>query len=875
MATTENEVSQVETTGSTDSKENEVEETMWVNPQSKEYMPLLGSVVEYKVNPFDVRILNGVVEGGVMRFNPIVFFLSIAAIWSFVIWCAAEPEVSKKETDEWNEFIVGTFGWFYIASVAFFGVYDVYLCFSKYGDIVLGKDNEAPKYSYASWFAMLFSAGVGIGLFFYGVTEPVCHYASSCWGGWIYPRRWAKLPRYERAIMAMNVTWFHWGLAPSACYCIVGLPLAFLVHRKGMPITMRTIFYPMMGDTVWGPIGDIIDVFAIMGTMFGIATSLGLGVFQMATAINRINSDIDDSEGTRVWIIWIVTIFATISVMTGLDYGIRRISESTFTLGIFMLGMLLMMGNTWFLLSLGVETFGSHIWYLMDLEFHTDPTQQLDAISPGGESIFMSFWTVFYWGWWISWAPFVGVFIAQISQGRTVREFILGNMFVPTILTSAWFIITGGLGIEMEMRAESLGVGGNQHLRFPNLNTNTFQTKTYNAGQCEGDDGCAAFTSSSSCTMNEANLACTWEMGAAFTEKAVYNPAEYEYRYNVPICGSGELSAVKEADNDKRLLRRLSCRTETEMLFDVLEYYGEDGMYKFVRLVALIALVFYFVTSSDSGSHVIDMMCSNGDEDPPLCQRIFWAVSEGAVAHVLITSGEGTDALKSLRGASIAAGLPFCAIMLAMCYCTQKMFHQWEVEHPNGVPNRMDFEAAEKGPRTDWDVKILHVWHDTLLPLSTCGAELCGFTPFGERKRSVMDVIKAVVAPFMVQMEINERAGIQRGFASHFAAGSFFCWILFEFLELAERHMAFVGWSFYAIFVGCMTAERMMFRDELRLNGHPMEDAFILCFCYPCAVLQEQSEVEAKSNKKQDAKKSEEENVELVQGTNLINFTAE
>jgi len=843
-------------------------EVMWENPQT-EMRTLVPGFITYKMNPLDVTLF-----GGFMQFNPIVFFTSVICIWTFVIWCATDEVGAKKETDRWNEWIIANFTWFYIGSVGFFGVYDVYLCFSKYGDVILGPDDQPPKYSYASWFAMLFSAGVGIGLFFYGVTEPVCHYASTCWGGYTYPRRWAKLPRYERAIMAMNVTWFHWGLAPSACYCIVGLPLAFLVHRKGMPCTMRTIFYPMMGDTVWGPVGDLIDIFAIMGTMFGISTSLGLGVFQMAASLNRLNEDIKDDKDTHVVIIWTVTAFAAVSVMTGLDYGIRRISEGTFTLGIFMLSMLLMMGNTWFLLSLAVETMGNHVWYLIDLELHTDAFQQLDAIIPdsyyswgSGESVYMTNWTVFYWGWWISWAPFVGVFIAQISKGRTVREFILGNMFVPTILTSAWFIITGGLGLEMEMRAEALGIGGNQHLRFPNLNTATLETKTFMAASC------VSTNSSDITTMVECNKLdnavgcgsaginnCIWgyvenavyvnntvviNKTEAVVTTSVYNPYDYEFAYNVPICpynGALEPTGLPEADNPERLTKRLSCEPVTSMLFDVIEYYGEDGMYKFIRIVALVALVFYFVTSSDSGSHVIDMMCSNGVEDPPLCQRIFWAVSEGGVAHVLITAGEPNAALKSLRAASIAAGLPFCGIMLAMCYCTQKMFAQWEVEHPAGVPKRVTIDDVERGPCHAWQNPILTVWHDVVIPFASCGVELCGFFPFGERKRGVIDVLKAIFIPFLVQVEVNERAGIQRGFASYFAGGSFICWILFEILEVAERHMSFVGWNFYLLFVCCMVAERMAFRDHYRLNGSPAEDGFILCFCYPCAVLQEMSE---------------------------------
>jgi len=173
------------------------------------------------------------------------------------------------------------------------------------------------------------------------------------------------------------------------------------------------------------------------------------------------------------------------------------------------------------------------------------------------------------------------------------------------------------------------------------------------------------------------------------------------------------------------------------------------------------------------------------------------------------------------------------------------MLQQWEVEHPAGVPKRVTTDDIERGPCKAWKNPVLTIWHDIVLPYVTCGAELCGYNPFGERRRTILDLVKAIFVPFLVQVEVNERAGIQRGFASYFAGGSFVCWIIFELLELAERHMAFVGWSFYMLFVCCMVAERMAFRDHYRLNGSPAEDGFILCFCYPCAVLQEQSEQES------------------------------
>merc|ERR1719210_2060365 len=333
----------------------------------------------------------------------------------------------------------------------------------------------------------------------------------------------------------MNVSWFHWGLAPSACYAIVGLPIAYLAHRnKGMKCSMRTVFYPLMKERIHGIIGDLIDISAVLGTMFGIATSLGLGVDTIGYGMARVFEDDElKSLNTQKYMIWVITIFAAVSVATGLDYGIKYLSEGNFMLGLFVLGLLFLAGNTFFLLDVLVETTGNHLWYLLDLEFHTDAFEENENINPGGGS-FMSGWTIFYWGWWISWAPFVGVFIAQISKGRTVREFIVGNVFVPTILTSCWFVIYGGLGLEMEMTAERLGIGGNRH----KLTGDTF-------GYLD-----PSLLTQANMTAADADTlygTVTLQQQGVFTGNVTYGPAveqmtakvysSYDYSYNEAVCG--------------------------------------------------------------------------------------------------------------------------------------------------------------------------------------------------------------------------------------------------------------------------------------------------------------------------------------------------
>lgn len=313
--------------------------------------------------------------GGWFKFNPIVTITSLVIIITFVAFCNNDPAAALEDIKEWQAWIVDNFTWLYIGGVGAFFLFDIWVMSSRFGNVVLGEPGVPPRFSTFTWFSMLFSAGIGIGLFYYGVSEPIYHYV----GG----NRWAKYPRNERAIWALNVSWFHWGLAPSACYAVVGLPIAFYQHKYNMPCSMRTVFYPLMRDRVHGIIGDIIDIFSVMGTIFGIATSLGLGVSTIANGLNRLFTDIEADLETQKTLIWIITAFATCSVATGLDAGIRRLSESNFILGLFVLVILGMAGDTFFLFDLFIETAGTHVWTLFDLEFHTDATWNNRDITDG------------------------------------------------------------------------------------------------------------------------------------------------------------------------------------------------------------------------------------------------------------------------------------------------------------------------------------------------------------------------------------------------------------------------------------------------------------------------------------------------------------
>ena len=476
-----------------------------------------------------------------LEVNPYVFFISIAVILAFVFTGAIMPERTGEVFDIVQEFIVLNFGWFYILSMAFFVIFVIGVGISKFGNIKLGPDDSEPEYSYFSWFAMLFSAGMGIGLIFYGVAEPIWNY--------IWP------PRAEEASQAayddaMLYTFFHWGLQPWAMYITVGMALAYYHFRRGLPLSIRSAFYPILGDRIYGGIGNTIDIFAIFGTMFGVATSLGIGATQVGAGLSYIFG-VENTVTLWIILIAIITAFATVSVFLGLDKGIRRLSNFNLSAAALLVVFVFIAGPTLYLLNSLMVNTGEYFQNVIGLTFWMD-TESRE---------WQGAWTLFYWGWWIAWSPFVGMFIARVSKGRTIREFVFGVLFVPIAFTFIWLTFFG-------------------------------------------------------------NTALMYE-----------------------IEGIADISSLEDP----------------EMLFGLLEAMPFSLL---SSILATVLIVTFFVTSSDSGSLVIDMLASGGNPNPPRGQRVFWALSEGAVAAVLLLAG-GHEALQT---ASITTGLPFALIIIILCY---------------------------------------------------------------------------------------------------------------------------------------------------------------------------------------------------------------
>ena len=373
------------------------------------------------------------------KIEPAVFFPAAALVLAGVLFAVFAGDTAETLFISLRDTITQTMGWVYTIGVGVFLVASLIVALSDWGRIKLGPDDSEPEYAFAPWFAMLFSAGMGIGLMFFAVAEPITHYLNPPQGAG---------ETIDAARDAMVLTFFHWGIHAWGIYVVVGLSLAYFTYRHGLPLTIRSALYPLIGERIYGPIGHFVDTLAVIGTLFGVATSLGYGVTQINAGLNELFG-LAINPQVQMGLIAIITAMATISVVAGLDAGIRRLSEWNLYLAIALLAFVFLAGPSLFLLGALVQNIGDYIDQIAFLTFNVDAY---------GDGAWINSWTLFYWGWWISWSPFVGMFIARISRGRTIREFILGPLLAPVGASIAWFCIFGGTAIY------NIIEGGNQAL---------------------------------------------------------------------------------------------------------------------------------------------------------------------------------------------------------------------------------------------------------------------------------------------------------------------------------------------------------------------------------------------------------------------------
>lgn len=359
--------------------------------------------------------------------DPGVFWPAIIIAGGFVLWGVVAPDSLASVSTAVLNWIIRVFGWSFVVSTAFFLIFAVFLALSRFGKIKLGHDDEKPEFSTVSWVCMMFSVGMGIGLMFYGVAEPISHFTSP-------PHGLAQPQTPEAALVAMQYAYFHWALHPWAIYAIVGLALAYFSYRRNLPTLVSSAFHPLLGDRIHGPIGRAIDVLAIIATLFGTATSLGLGAQQINSGMNYIWNT-GESNTISLTIIAVLTVFFILSAISGVGKGIQFLSNMNMFVALLLLIFLAVLGPTVFIFDTLIESLGYYLSDIVSMSFRTA------AFSDGK---WLAGWTIFYWAWWISWAPFVGVFIARISRGRTIREFVIGVLLIPSAVTFVWFTIMGG-----------------------------------------------------------------------------------------------------------------------------------------------------------------------------------------------------------------------------------------------------------------------------------------------------------------------------------------------------------------------------------------------------------------------------------------------
>ena len=513
------------------------------------------------VNPIDTDYTAGQ-DNIVMNLGPFgldihnkVFAISALLIIIFVALTMTFQTQAEPMFGSLRDWLTSSLDWFFITAGNIFVLVCLGIAISPLGRVRIGGTEAKPDYSYLGWFSMLFAAGMGIGLMFYGVSEPLSHFNSALGGTTTEAGArtdWAPLAAAmgdseQAQRLAMAATIYHWGLHPWAIYAVLALGLAIFSFNKGLPLTIRSVFYPLLGDRIWGWPGHVVDILAILATMFGLATSLGLGSSQAAAGLHFLFG-IPLGDMTQILLVIGITAIALVSVLAGLDAGVKRLSEVNMVLAIVLLVFVIVVGPTLAIITGFFSNLGAYLAYLPALG---NPVGREDTNFAQG-------WTAFYWAWWISWSPFVGMFIARVSRGRSVREFLVSVLIVPSLACVLWMTVFGNTAISQ--------------------------------------------------VVNQGYLAVT--------------------QGEVPL--------------------------QIFLMLDALP------LAQITSLVAIILVVVFFVTSSDSGSLVIDVIASGGKVVSPAPQRIFWCTFEGLVAVALILGG----GLVALQAMAVSTGFPFAIVLL-------------------------------------------------------------------------------------------------------------------------------------------------------------------------------------------------------------------
>ncbi|MGO2263872.1 BCCT family transporter [Halomonas sp.] len=511
-------------------------------------------------------MLNNLANKLGLRTDPTIFFTSAGIMVLFLVALLIAPDAIGSAFGAGREWVVTNLGWFFILGVTSWVAFLLWVAISRYGAIRLGGNDAKPAYSNISWFTMLFAGGIGTVLMFWGVAEPISHFSTP-------PRPGVEPFSVEAADDAMSFSIYHLGLHTWAIFAMPGLAFAYFIYRYNLPMRFSSVFYPLLGERIYGPVGKTLDIFAILGTLFGVAVSIGLGTQQINAGLTELFG-VPDAVFTKVVIIAVLTAVAVGSIVAGLDSGVKRLSNINIGMAVGLLVFVLLTGSTVFLLRAVVETFGLYITNLLPMAFWNDTLARYASTDGSGWG-WQGSWTVFYWAWTVTWSPFIGIFVARISRGRTIREFVLGVLFAPSMFTLVWFAIFGWSAMEID------GIG----------------------------------------------------------------------------------AAAREAMGDQAGV--LSAAVAESIPLAMFAFFENFPAATLIQGLAVVIVAIFFATSSDSASLVVDMLCTGSADPGPWHQRVFWGVSEGMLAAMLIVLA-GDAGLTALQEVITVVGLPMFILVFVM-----------------------------------------------------------------------------------------------------------------------------------------------------------------------------------------------------------------
>ncbi|EPF87892.1 MULTISPECIES: BCCT family transporter [Acinetobacter] len=538
-----------------------------------------------------MRITTGATDS-----HSVVSIISKVFVVAFVIFCAVFADSAGKIFADLSSVLLHNMKWFILSSVSAMCFFLLYVMCSRYGLLKIGKDTDQPEYSYFAWISMLFSCAMGVGLVFWGVAEPMNHYASN---------PFTKGLTDEAASMAMQISYFHWGLHAWSIYCLAALAIAYFSFRKGLPFSLRSILHPIIGDRIYGPIGHIVDILVIIITTFGISQTLAIGVLQINAGLHKV-FDIEVSVTVQFILMISLSSIATFSVVRGIGTGMRRLSEVNIILSILLILILMFIGPARYITNSYIEGIGNYTSHFIGMSLWSDAQK---------DSEWQNWWTAFYWLWWPTWAPFVGMFIAKISKGRTIRQLISGVLIVPTLVTFFWFAVFGGSALKIEQDVRK-----------------SFEQQT---------------------ALIENQIAPSTD--TMVSQASTISPAAVEFK-------GGPIVKATQQDNTLAVFE----------LFNAID----SGLFgSILSMATCLLLITYLVTSQDAGTHVLCFLDTRSEKDTPIRIRIIWCLFVTAISLGLLYAG----GLKTIQAAVILFGFPIIVFLTISMFALMKAFKQEDI----------------------------------------------------------------------------------------------------------------------------------------------------------------------------------------------------